>query len=147
LRNCLPLRNCLLLRNCLRPAHRVPPRTRRSPRPEPVEGRWQSVVLPNTVVRQAHHWGSIWGIGIGAGCHRPRTGKLTTGFAQGLGIPSRSADEALDARSSLPHIYPVTLGLTCHRGHKMPRHIVCLTFDFDTMSSFIAHGMTTPTPL
>ena len=29
----------------------------------------------------------------------------------------------------------------------MPRHIVCLTFDFDTQSSFIAHGMTTPTPL
>ncbi len=29
----------------------------------------------------------------------------------------------------------------------MPRHIVCLTFDFDTMSGFIARGMTTPTPL
>jgi len=27
------------------------------------------------------------------------------------------------------------------------RHIVCLTFDFDTMSGFIARGMTTPTPL
>jgi peptidoglycan/xylan/chitin deacetylase (PgdA/CDA1 family) len=29
----------------------------------------------------------------------------------------------------------------------VPRHIVCLTFDFDTMSGFIARGMTTPTPL
>src|SRR5215510_2842453 len=29
----------------------------------------------------------------------------------------------------------------------MPRHIVCLTFDFDTMSGFIARGMTTPTAL
>jgi peptidoglycan/xylan/chitin deacetylase (PgdA/CDA1 family) len=29
----------------------------------------------------------------------------------------------------------------------MARHIVCLTFDFDTMSGFIARGMTTPTPL
>ena len=29
----------------------------------------------------------------------------------------------------------------------MPRHIVCLTFDFDTQSAFIARGMTTPTPL
>jgi peptidoglycan/xylan/chitin deacetylase (PgdA/CDA1 family) len=29
----------------------------------------------------------------------------------------------------------------------MPRHIVCLTFDFDTQSGFIARGMTTPTPL
>ena len=29
----------------------------------------------------------------------------------------------------------------------MPRHIVCLSFDFDTMSAFIARGMTTPTPL
>lgn len=29
----------------------------------------------------------------------------------------------------------------------MPRHIVCLTFDFDTQSGFIARGLTTPTPL
>ena len=29
----------------------------------------------------------------------------------------------------------------------MPRHIVCLTFDFDTQSGFIARGMATPTPL
>ena len=29
----------------------------------------------------------------------------------------------------------------------MPRHIVCLTFDFDTQSGLIARGMTTPTPL
>ena len=29
----------------------------------------------------------------------------------------------------------------------MPRHIVCLTFDFDTQSSFIARDMVTPTPL
>jgi peptidoglycan-N-acetylglucosamine deacetylase len=29
----------------------------------------------------------------------------------------------------------------------MARHIVCLTFDFDTMSGFIARGMTTPTAL
>jgi peptidoglycan/xylan/chitin deacetylase (PgdA/CDA1 family) len=29
----------------------------------------------------------------------------------------------------------------------MPRHIVCLTFDFDTMSGFIARKMTSPTPL
>jgi peptidoglycan-N-acetylglucosamine deacetylase len=32
-------------------------------------------------------------------------------------------------------------------GSSMPRHIVCLTFDFDTQSGFIARGMTTPTPL
>jgi peptidoglycan-N-acetylglucosamine deacetylase len=29
----------------------------------------------------------------------------------------------------------------------LARHIVCLTFDFDTQSGFIARGMTTPTPL
>jgi len=29
----------------------------------------------------------------------------------------------------------------------MPRHIVCLTFDFDTMSPFIQRGLTTPTSL
>jgi peptidoglycan-N-acetylglucosamine deacetylase len=29
----------------------------------------------------------------------------------------------------------------------MARHIVCLTFDFDTQSGIIARGMTTPTPL
>jgi len=31
--------------------------------------------------------------------------------------------------------------------NRVPRHIVCLTFDFDTQSGFIARGMTTPTPL
>jgi peptidoglycan/xylan/chitin deacetylase (PgdA/CDA1 family) len=29
----------------------------------------------------------------------------------------------------------------------MPRHIACLTFDFDAISGFIARGMTTPTPI
>jgi peptidoglycan/xylan/chitin deacetylase (PgdA/CDA1 family) len=29
----------------------------------------------------------------------------------------------------------------------VPRHIVCLTFDFDTQSGFIARGLTTPTML
>jgi len=29
----------------------------------------------------------------------------------------------------------------------VPRHIVCLTFDFDTQSGFIARGLTTPTQL
>src|SRR3979490_1973193 len=33
------------------------------------------------------------------------------------------------------------------KGPPVPRHIVCLTFDFDTMSGFIARGLTTPTPL
>jgi len=29
----------------------------------------------------------------------------------------------------------------------MARHIVCLTFDFDVMSGWVARGMTTPTPI
>ncbi|WP_207538293.1 polysaccharide deacetylase family protein [Sabulicella rubraurantiaca] len=29
----------------------------------------------------------------------------------------------------------------------MPRHIACLSFDFDTWSGFAARGMTTPTPI
>ena len=29
----------------------------------------------------------------------------------------------------------------------MAKHIVCLTFDFDAMSGFIARGMTSPTPI
>lgn len=29
----------------------------------------------------------------------------------------------------------------------MPRHLVCLTFDFDAMSGFVARGHTTPTPI
>ena len=29
----------------------------------------------------------------------------------------------------------------------MPRHLACLTFDFDALSGFIARGMTTPTPI
>jgi peptidoglycan-N-acetylglucosamine deacetylase len=37
--------------------------------------------------------------------------------------------------------------ITPFQGTAVPRHIVCLSFDFDTMSAFIARGMTTPTPL
>src|SRR5262249_38081795 len=33
------------------------------------------------------------------------------------------------------------------KGSSVSRHIVCLTFDFDTMSGFIARGLMTPTPL
>ena len=29
----------------------------------------------------------------------------------------------------------------------MPRHIACLSFDFDTWSGFVARGMSTPTPV
>ena len=29
----------------------------------------------------------------------------------------------------------------------MPRHIVCLTFNFDAQSGFISRGLTSPTPL
>ena len=29
----------------------------------------------------------------------------------------------------------------------MPRHIACLSYDFDTWSGFAARGMTTPTPI
>jgi peptidoglycan-N-acetylglucosamine deacetylase len=38
-------------------------------------------------------------------------------------------------------------GLVHIREAQVPRHIVCLTFDFDTQSGFISRGMTTPTPL
>jgi peptidoglycan/xylan/chitin deacetylase (PgdA/CDA1 family) len=37
--------------------------------------------------------------------------------------------------------------LSTFRESRLPRHIVCLTFDFDTQSGIIARGMTTPTPL
>ena len=37
--------------------------------------------------------------------------------------------------------------LSTFRESKVPRHIVCLTFDFDTQSGFVARGMTSPTPL
>jgi peptidoglycan-N-acetylglucosamine deacetylase len=29
----------------------------------------------------------------------------------------------------------------------MPRHLICITFDFDTMSGLMARGLTTPTPV
>jgi peptidoglycan-N-acetylglucosamine deacetylase len=35
----------------------------------------------------------------------------------------------------------------CCKDHGMPRHIVCLTFDFDAMTGFISRGLTTPTPI
>jgi peptidoglycan-N-acetylglucosamine deacetylase len=41
---------------------------------------------------------------------------------------------------------PVACVSTSREG-KVPRHIVCLTFDFDTQSGFIARGMTSPTML
>ncbi|MCC6534559.1 MAG: polysaccharide deacetylase [Burkholderiales bacterium] len=34
-----------------------------------------------------------------------------------------------------------------HTEARVATHIVCLTFDFDAMSGFIARGMTTPTPI
>jgi len=37
--------------------------------------------------------------------------------------------------------------MSTFRESSVPRHIVCLTFDFDTQSGFIARGLTTPTPL
>src|SRR5258705_13513310 len=37
--------------------------------------------------------------------------------------------------------------LSCPTGALDPRHIVCLSFDFDTQSGFIARGMTSPTAL
>src|SRR5215475_10200703 len=37
--------------------------------------------------------------------------------------------------------------LSTYRESRVPRHIVCLTLDFDTQSGFIARGMTSPTPL
>jgi peptidoglycan/xylan/chitin deacetylase (PgdA/CDA1 family) len=40
-----------------------------------------------------------------------------------------------------------TFALSTFRESHVSRHIVCLTFDFDTQSGFIARGMTTPTPL
>src|SRR5262245_24692835 len=46
---------------------------------------------------------------------------------------------ALNPSYDCPQLTPRRAGV--------PRHIVCLTFDFDTQSGFIARGMTTPTPL
>src|SRR3977135_2110214 len=40
-----------------------------------------------------------------------------------------------------------TFVLSTFRESHVPRHIVCLTFDFDTQSGFIARGMTSSTPL
>ncbi len=53
-----------------------------------------------------------------------------------IGIRSDAADYAM-----------AILAMSTSRSRAVPRHIVCLTFDFDTQSGFIARGMTTPTPL
>src|SRR5690349_18822733 len=48
-------------------------------------------------------------------------------------------------------ILAIRLSLPAHHDRRseepVPRHIVCLTFDFDTQSGFIARGLTTPTAL
>jgi peptidoglycan/xylan/chitin deacetylase (PgdA/CDA1 family) len=36
---------------------------------------------------------------------------------------------------------------SANSGTEMPRHIACLTFDFDAMSGFISRGMTSPSPI
>src|SRR5437870_13450736 len=51
-----------------------------------------------------------------------------------------------EGRSSLDYAMPVACVSTSREG-KVPRHIVCLTFDFDTQSGFIVRGMTSPTML
>src|SRR6266436_7168924 len=51
-----------------------------------------------------------------------------------------------EGRSSLDYAMPVACVSTSREG-KVPRHIVCLIFDFDTQSGFIARGMTSPTML
>jgi len=51
-----------------------------------------------------------------------------------------------EGRASLDYAMPVAC-VSTSRESKVPRHIVCLTFDFDTQSGFIARGMTSPTAL
>jgi peptidoglycan/xylan/chitin deacetylase (PgdA/CDA1 family) len=42
---------------------------------------------------------------------------------------------------------PRIIANTAYSGTVMPRHIACLTFDFDAMSGFISRGMTSPSPI
>jgi peptidoglycan/xylan/chitin deacetylase (PgdA/CDA1 family) len=49
--------------------------------------------------------------------------------------------------SGLPDYAMPLLGMSMPGEATLPRHIVCLTYDFDTQSGFIARGMITPTPL
>lgn len=55
----------------------------------------------------------------------------------------------MPGQSRFLHIAALCLpaALTVGTLHTMSRHIVCLTFDFDVMTGFIARGMTTPTPI
>src|SRR5262249_57966135 len=48
--------------------------------------------------------------------------------------------------TTLDYAMPLACVSTLREG-KVPRHIVCLSFDFDTQSGFIARGMTSPTAL
>src|SRR5665213_1421993 len=56
-------------------------------------------------------------------------------------IPSRRSAISLPFRSA--HYS----GARAKPEPRMARHIVCLTFDFDALSGFIARGLTTPTPI
>src|SRR5215475_235360 len=49
-------------------------------------------------------------------------------------------------QDDLNYAMPIACVSTSREG-KVPRHIVCLTFDFDTQSGFIARGMMSPTML
>ena len=89
-------------------------------------------------------------------CHRPRlphagAGGLTAKLAAG-GAVFMTMEQAAEEAKSEKEIVPLMEQRVARAGRlgemrNMPRHIVCLTFDFDTQSGFIARGMTTPTPL
>ena len=101
-------------------------------------------------------------LGIAAGQHQPRHDAVVAGRQaalvadrrQRVGEMLRAADAAGravedDADGFCGHALSLSLPARAGQPHPamMPRHIVCLTFDFDTQSGFIARGMTTPTPL
>src|SRR5262249_26795940 len=53
---------------------------------------------------------------------------------------------AMTKFTTLDYAMPLAC-VSTFRESKVPRHIVCLSFDFDTQSGFIARGMTSPTAL
>ena len=64
-----------------------------------------------------------------------------------VGLQREGAEDADGARIVVDELCYGDRPMSTSRSRAMPRHIVCLTFDFDTQSGFIARGMTTPTPL
>src|SRR5438045_750757 len=120
------------------PAPLGPMIERMRPRGTSSEMSWAAVTPPNFFDTPST---TSWLSPPGAGARRADVPAMTPPY-------SRSYSSLLPPSCRLPWANatnPPKLRTLPARACAMPRHVVCLTFDHDHMSGFIARGLTTPT--